>query len=94
MPNTKKTASQPMPLTEQLRNAIVACGVSRYRIAKETGVSESALAQFVNGHRGLSMSALNSIGQFLRLKVVANGKPTIRSQTAKPPHPSGKRKRP
>ncbi len=67
-----------VPLTEQLRKAVLRCGVTRYRIAKETGVSESALAQFVNGHRGLSMEAMDAIGGFLRLVVVAKGKPVSR----------------
>lgn len=64
-----------VPLTQQLREAVLEAGVSRYRIAKETGVSESALAQFVNGHRGLSMEAMDAIGGFLRLVVVVEREP-------------------
>jgi predicted transcriptional regulator len=64
-----------VPLTQQLRKAVLEAGVSRYRIAKETGVSESALAQFVNGHRGLSMDAMDAIGGFLRLVVVVEREP-------------------
>jgi len=62
-------------LTDQLRQAIDDSGLTRYRIAKETGISESALAQFYNGHRGLSMKALNALGEFLELKVVLGRKP-------------------
>ena len=61
-------------LTDQLRQAIDDSGLTRYRIAKETGISESALAQFYNGHRGLSMKALNALGEFLELKVVLGRK--------------------
>ena len=50
-------------LTEQLRQAIDDCGLSRYQIAKETGIDESALAKFYNGHRGLSLDALNALGE-------------------------------
>jgi transcriptional regulator with XRE-family HTH domain len=62
-------------LTDQLRQAIDDSGLTRYRIAKETGISESALAQFYNGHRGLSMEALNALGLFLQLKIMLGRKP-------------------
>lgn len=62
-------------LTDQLRRAIDDSGLTRYRIAKETGISESALAQFYNGHRGLSMNALNALGEFLELKITLGRKP-------------------
>ena len=61
-------------LTDQLRQAIDDSGLTRYRIAKETGISESALAQFYNGHRGLSMAALNALGEFLQLKITLGRK--------------------
>lgn len=61
-------------LTDQLRQAIDDSGHTRYRIAKETGVSESALSQFYNGHRGLSMGALNALGEYLGLKIVVKRK--------------------
>jgi transcriptional regulator with XRE-family HTH domain len=64
-----------LPLTDQLRQAIDDCGLTRYRIAQETGISESTLAQFYNGHRGLSMEALNALGEFLQLKIVLGRKP-------------------
>jgi len=62
-------------LTDQLRRAIDDSGLTRYRIAKETGISESALAQFYNGHRGLSMDALNALGEFLQLTITLGRKP-------------------
>jgi transcriptional regulator with XRE-family HTH domain len=63
-------------LTDQLRQAIDDSGLTRYRIAKKTGISESALAQFYNGHRGLSMESLNALGEFLQLKITLGRKPT------------------
>jgi transcriptional regulator with XRE-family HTH domain len=62
-------------LTDQIRQAIDDSGLTRYRIAKETGISESALAQFYNGHRGLSMEALNKLGEFLQLTIHLGRKP-------------------
>lgn len=62
-------------VADQLRRLIDASGLSRYQIAKETGIDESALAKFYNGKRGLSMSALNSLGVCLQIEVTARREP-------------------
>jgi transcriptional regulator with XRE-family HTH domain len=62
------------PLTVQLRQAIDDSGLTRYQIAKETGIDESALAKFFNGHRGLSMDALNALGECLQLRITLGRK--------------------
>ncbi len=62
-------------LSDQLRQAIDDSGLTRYEIAKQTGINESALAKFYNGHRGLSMEALNALGEFLQLKITLGRKP-------------------
>jgi transcriptional regulator with XRE-family HTH domain len=61
-------------LTDQLRQAIDDSGLTRYQIAKATGIDESALAKFYNGHRGLSMDALNALGEFLQLTITLGRK--------------------
>lgn len=66
---------QPKKLTDQLRQAIDDCGLTRYEIAKRTGIDESALAKFYNGHRGLSMEALNALGECLQLTIHLGLKP-------------------
>lgn len=63
-------------LTDQVRQAIDDSGLTRYRIAQETGIDESALAKFYNGHQGLSMGALNALGEFLQLKITLGRKPS------------------
>jgi transcriptional regulator with XRE-family HTH domain len=62
-------------MTDQIRRAIGDSGLTRYRIAKETGIDESTLAKFYNGHRGLSMDALNRLGELLSLRIVMDYKP-------------------
>jgi len=58
-------------LSEQLRDAIEKAGVSRYEIAKATGVSQSTLSKFVLGTRpGLSFDAMDRIGEYLGLMIV------------------------
>jgi transcriptional regulator with XRE-family HTH domain len=64
------TKKKHVKLTDQLRQAIDASGLTRYEIAKRTGIDESALAKFYNGQRGLSMRALNALGECLDLKIV------------------------
>jgi transcriptional regulator with XRE-family HTH domain len=65
----------PPLLTDQLRRAIDDSGLTRYQIAKETGIDESALAKFYNGHRGLSMTALNALGECLQLTITLGRRP-------------------
>ena len=63
-------------LADQVRQAIDDSGLTRYRNAQETVIDESALAKFYNGHRGLSMKALNALGEFLQLKITLGRKPS------------------
>ena len=62
-------------LTDQLRQAIEDSGLTRYRIMKETGISESTLSQFYRGQRGLSMEALNALGECLQLSITLGRTP-------------------
>ena len=78
-----KKSSKPKKrnlLTDQLRQAIDDCGLTRYCIAQETGISQSTLAQFYNGQRGLSMEALNALGEFLQLTIKMGRKPQKKGQ--------------
>lgn len=64
-------------LSDQLRRAIDDSGLTRYAIAKAAKIDESALAKFYNGypHRGLSMDALDRLGEVLELSLVSRRKP-------------------
>ena len=62
-------------VSDQLRQAIDDSGLTRYRIAKETGISETALSLFYNGQRGLAMKALNALGECLQLTINLGRKP-------------------
>lgn len=56
-------------LSHQLFRAIEESEVSRYRIAKETGISQSALSLFCNNKRGLSLDAIDALLKFFDLEV-------------------------
>jgi len=57
-------------LSDQLREAIAEADASRYEIARQTGVSETSLCRFVSGERGISVAAMDAIGQYLKLSIV------------------------
>ncbi len=60
-------------VSDQIREAILKADVSRYELAKVTGVSQSTLSRFVRGDRaGLSFDALDRIGLYLGLKITPN----------------------
>jgi DNA-binding Xre family transcriptional regulator len=60
-------------LTDQIRQGIDDSGLSRYRIAQETGIDESALAKFYNRKRGLSLDNLDALCGYLGLRITADG---------------------
>jgi transcriptional regulator with XRE-family HTH domain len=63
------------PLSDQLRDAIEKADVSRYELAKATGVSQSTLSKFVLKQRpGLSFDSMDRIGQYLGLVIVTQPK--------------------
>ena len=62
-------------LDEQLRQLMDESGLTKYRMAKETGINEAALGKFYHGQRGLSMKALNALGKCLELQIIMLRKP-------------------
>jgi transcriptional regulator with XRE-family HTH domain len=62
-------------VSDQLRRAIDDSGLSRYSIAQETGISQTALSLFYCGHRGLSSKALDKLGECLQLTIHLGRKP-------------------
>ena len=55
-------------LTETIRQAVTDSGISRYRIAHETGLPESSLSRFMNG-KGAYSGTLEGIIDHLGLEV-------------------------
>ena len=56
-------------ISQQLRAAISAADVSRYRMSKDLDISQAALSRFVNGAMGLSLSTVDKITEYLGLEV-------------------------
>ena len=58
-------------LSDQIRRAVDASGVSRYRISKTLGIAESTMSRFMSGPGGLSMEYLDGLAGLLDLKITA-----------------------
>ena len=69
----KKTNKRP-DVSDQVRRLVETCGISRYEIAKRTGIDDSALCRFVSGERGISCESLDKLGRLLELEVVRHAK--------------------
>ncbi|TWU33805.1 helix-turn-helix domain-containing protein [Novipirellula artificiosorum] len=64
MPKRKKKRKT---IAEQLIEAIETSELSRYRLSLMTGISQSALSQFVNRTRDLSLGNAEKICEILKL---------------------------
>lgn len=67
-----------MVLSRQLKNAVLKCGMSRYRIAKvlDGYVTESELCRWLKGQLNLGSHKLDAIGYIIGAElVVAKKKP-------------------
>ena len=62
---------KPRPLSEQLRRIIERGPLTRYRIAKESGVDASQLLRFVHGRGKLTTDSLDKIGEVLKLQITS-----------------------
>ena len=64
-------AKRRIKLSDQIRRAVDASGLSRYRISKEIGVAESTMSRFMSGQGGLSLANLDALADLLGLDIVA-----------------------
>jgi transcriptional regulator with XRE-family HTH domain len=55
--------------SDQLRRAIDESGMSRYAVCKAIGVHQSTMSKFMNGKGGMSIQALERLGELLGLHV-------------------------
>jgi hypothetical protein len=55
-------------LSDRVRDAVDACGRSRYAVCKAIGLNQGTLSRFMKGG-GLSLDSLDRLAEFLRLDV-------------------------
>lgn len=58
----------------EIRAAIEASEQTRYRIAKQTGISQPQLSRLMSGERGLSIEALEKLADHLGLEIIIRPK--------------------
>ncbi len=61
-------------IIEQIRKAIQASPKTRYRLSKESGVSEAQLSRLVNGKCGMSAGNLERLADALELEITIRPK--------------------
>lgn len=66
----KQAKKAPPTIAAQLRAAVADSGLSQYRIAKETGISQPIITRFVNGDRDMSLENAGKLADFLGLHLV------------------------
>ena len=66
--------AKKLALSDQIRRAVDASGLSRYAICKAAQIDQGAMSRFMAGDAGLLLEALDRLGQVLNLEVKARGK--------------------
>jgi transcriptional regulator with XRE-family HTH domain len=61
-------------LVDAIRQAVEASGKTRYRIAKESGVSAGQLSRLVNGERGMTVDTIERLADYLGLRITIEPK--------------------
>lgn len=57
-------------VSEEIKKAILSAKVSRYQIAKDTGVEQAILSRFVNGRTGLSSKSIDQLAEYFGYRLV------------------------
>jgi len=65
---------EPKKLSDEIRDAVNASGMSRYAITKTLGIAESTMSRFMNGKGGLSIDFIDRLAELLGIHIVV--KPT------------------
>ena len=64
------TRSRYKMLSDQLRDVIRSCEVSRNELGRQTGVDPAVLSRFLQGKQGLSQATIDALGEYFRLRLV------------------------
>lgn len=61
-------------LLDAIRQAIEASDKSRYRIAQQSGIEQSALSRLMSGERGLGVESIEKLADVLGLEIIVRPK--------------------
>ena len=57
-------------MSDQVRKAIQNCGLTRYAIAKQTGITEGGLSRFMAGERDMNLRTLDKLAPVVGVRLV------------------------
>jgi hypothetical protein len=57
-------------LSDQLRQAVLKCGKTRYRIGVETGIAHSIISRFINHGAGMSLANVDKLCECIGVRLV------------------------
>ena len=60
--------------SDEIREAVDASGMTRYRIAKELGIAESTMSRFMNRKGGLTLALVDRLAELLGLHIAVGPK--------------------
>jgi len=63
----RRLHSSSRGLVDDLREAILNCGETEYRVSKESGVAQPILNRFLRGERGISLETAAKVCEYLGL---------------------------
>jgi transcriptional regulator with XRE-family HTH domain len=66
-------AKKRTTLTAEIREAIAASGMTRYRICKKLGIAQSVLSRFMNHKGGFTLGTLDRLAELLDLHLERKG---------------------
>ena len=61
-------------LSDEIREAVDASGMTRYRIAKELGIAESTMSRFMSRKGGLTLGLVDRLAELLGLHIAVRPK--------------------
>ena len=61
-------------LLNEVRKAMKSSELTNYRIAKDTGITQSQLSRFARGERGLNVESIEWLADYLGLEIVVRRK--------------------
>ena len=82
MTKPKPPGRNPTPVSEPLRKAIVASGLSANQLGLRAGIDRASITRFLNDERGLSQDAIDRLADALGFKLCSTSRRAPRSASA------------